>query len=45
MDFVVEHTVEFILENLNLPQLDPKEIVDKFVAAKVLQVCLLTSSF
>ncbi|KAK3218952.1 hypothetical protein Dsin_012922 [Dipteronia sinensis] len=37
MDFVVKHNVEFILENLNLPQLEPQEIVDKFVAAQLLQ--------
>ncbi|KAK0598927.1 hypothetical protein LWI29_000767 [Acer saccharum] len=37
MDFVVKHNVEFILENLNLPNLEPKEMVDKFVAARLLQ--------
>ncbi|TXG65887.1 hypothetical protein EZV62_007162 [Acer yangbiense] len=37
MDFVVEHNVKFILEDLNLPQLEPKEIIDKFVDARVLQ--------
>ncbi|KAK3200599.1 hypothetical protein Dsin_024014 [Dipteronia sinensis] len=37
MDFVVEHNVKFILEDLNLSQLDPKEIVDKFAAARLLQ--------
>ncbi|KAK1581620.1 hypothetical protein Q3G72_007483 [Acer saccharum] len=37
MDFVVMHHVRFILENLNLPQLQAKEIVDKFVASRLLQ--------
>ncbi|KAK1583466.1 hypothetical protein Q3G72_024030 [Acer saccharum] len=37
MDFLIKHNVEFILENLNLPNLEPKEMVDKFVAARLLQ--------
>ncbi|KAK2663496.1 hypothetical protein Ddye_002070 [Dipteronia dyeriana] len=45
MDFVVKHNVEFILENLNLPQLEPKEIVNKFVAARLLQGYLESVNF
>ncbi|KAK2637708.1 hypothetical protein Ddye_025503, partial [Dipteronia dyeriana] len=37
MDFVVKHNVKFILENLDLPNLEPKEMVDKFVAVRLLQ--------
>ncbi|TXG65831.1 hypothetical protein EZV62_007106 [Acer yangbiense] len=43
MDFVIKHNVEFILENLNLPNLEPKEMVDKFVAARLLQVIVFSS--
>ena len=47
MDFAFKHHVEFMFEHLNLSEEVSKEIMDKFAATRVLQVCffMLQSNF